>query len=480
MANFLITSPSSETVGTNSNDLFDLQALQGNTVFGLEGNDTVTANITVAGSAALLNAGAGNDIFNVTGGLLYEGNIFAGSGNDSLTLGRDFSAAIVRGGSGDDTILLAANGSLDRTTVNGNDNADFISANISAGSNSSFVGGGKGKDTINLDFASGANAFTINGGLGHDSIVFSAVGAGNLFAFQVAGGDGFDTLRFGVTGSNNLSGSFNINGDALSDSLVFAGQVTTTEGSATIGGGAGADTIQFLSGASITQGFINAGAGLDSVFINDAFNAGTLNGGAGADSITLLTYAQSASNGGVIFGDLGSDVLSLGAASFNAVTGSYVIDGGSGGSVLGYASFDQSNLASFDNVSASVAIVRTGTTISGTVDANLFNVRQDVVDATIGSNLAVAQFTTNAGGAVTFTGTFSNTLTARALELDRVLAAGQTVAFSNGAGTSRYVFMQGGAAGSGTDNDLLIQVNSADLLIANSVSSVSVQTRTIV
>ena len=37
MANFLINSPSSETVGTDAADLFDLRAIQGNTVFGGEG-----------------------------------------------------------------------------------------------------------------------------------------------------------------------------------------------------------------------------------------------------------------------------------------------------------------------------------------------------------------------------------------------------------------------------------------------------------
>ena len=474
MANYLITSPSSETVGTNANDLFVLQALQGNTVFGLEGNDTITAN-AVAASSVLLNGGAGNDIFFVTGGTLFEGNIFAGSGNDSLNLDRDFSAAVARGGSGNDTIQIGAAGSLDRATINGNDNADFISATISGASNSSFIGGGKGKDTLDFDFVTGANAFTINGGAGHDSINLGAAAAGQISAFVVAGGNGFDTIVFESNASQGLTGSFNINGDSLNDLLRFSAAVTTTDGSATIGGGAGADTIQFSAGVSLASGFINAGAGLDSVYISGAFNGGTLNGGAGADSITLATYAASGSNGGSIFGDAGADSISLGSATLGALSGAAIISG-EGGSVLGYASFDQSNLAAFDNVSAGITINSGANSPSGAVDANLFTIQQDVVSASIGANLTVASFTTNTGGSVTFTATFNNTLTARVVELDRVLAAGQSVAFSNGAGTARYVFIQGGAAGSGTDGDLLIQVNSADVL-AGADSAIIVRTR---
>ena len=476
MANYLITSPSSETVGTDSNDLFVLQSIQGNTVFGLEGNDTITAG-NAAASSVLLNAGADNDIINVTAGSLFEGNIYAGSGNDSLILDRDFSASVIRGGTGNDSIFIEGAGALDRTTVNGNDNADFISAAVAV-SNSSFFGGGKGKDTLNFDFISGAAGFTINGGEGHDSLVFGASGAGSLSSFAIAGGDGYDTIVFEDLAANNLSSNFIIEGGALNDLMRFQSGVTTTVGSATIGGGAGADTIQFSAGVSLANGYINAGAGHDSVYISAAFNNGTLNGGAGADSITLGTYAASASNGGLIVGGLGADSISLGAGSFAATTGSRTVVGASGGSVLGYTSFDQSNLAEFDSVSAGATITQATGTISGTQDANLFTISQDVVSSTVGASLAVANFSTNSVGAVTFTSTFSNLLTARVEEIDKTLAVGQTVAFSNGAGTERYVFMQGGAASSGTAGDLLIKVNSADVLVGGG-SAMIVQKRVV-
>ena len=98
MANFLINSPSSETVGTDAADLFDLRAIQGNTVFGGEGADTISATV-LAGSAAKLQGGADDDAITVTAaGLLYAGSVFGGSGNDAITADRAFSAAVLRGG----------------------------------------------------------------------------------------------------------------------------------------------------------------------------------------------------------------------------------------------------------------------------------------------------------------------------------------------------------------------------------------------
>lgn len=474
MANFLINSPSSETVGTNSNDLFVLQAIQGVSVFGLEGNDTFSA-VGLAGSAALLNAGAGNDAITLTAstsGSLFKGSVFAGAGNDVITAAQDFSAAVLRGGSGNDTIVLKADAgnAIDKSTINGNDNSDLIQGTVIVDSESSLIAAGKGKDTIDLRF-SGANAFTINGGAGHDSITLSA--DAKLSAFVVAGGDGFDTIIFEAGAAAQISGNSNIDGGALNDLIEFDAAVATTVGSATIAGGDGADTIRFTAGADILGGFINAGAGNDSVYIRNIFNAGSLNGGDGQDSLTIGTFNESGA--GVIIGGLGADSISLGDKGSIAVgTGGYA--GTTGGSTLGYASFDQSNLAAYDKVSAGVTFTDN---TSGAAQGlqNLFNIRQDVVDGTVASSIAgLSTFGTDGAGVATFTSTFSNLVTARVEELDRVLGAGQSVLFQNGAGTETFVFMQGGTAGSGTDNDLLVRTNvSANKLNAGSVSSLSVQ-----
>ena len=109
----------------------------------------------------------------------------------------------------------------------------------------------------------------------------------------------------------------------------------------------------------MNEGFILGGDGLDSIKISAQFGGGTLNGGAGADTITLSTYARSGQAGGNLQGGAGADVFNLGAAG-TLVSGDS--DGQSGGSTLHYASFDESNLANLDVVSAtfgSAALVTT-------------------------------------------------------------------------------------------------------------------------
>jgi len=468
MANYLINSPSSETVGTDSNDLFLLQTLQGNTVYGLAGNDTITASVASAASSVFLNAGAGNDLILLTGGSTYEGSVFAGSGDDNLELGKSFSAATVRGGSGNDTIELIAEGLLSKATINGNDNADIISAALSAGAISSFIGAGKGRDTLSFSLVSATNALTVAGGEGHDSIVYSAAAVGVQSSLQVLGGDGYDTITFNSIAASGISGNSNINGGNLEDLITFDGIVDTTNGSATIAGGAGADTIRFLGAtAAIANGYIDAGAGQDSIYISGYFDGGSLNGGAGVDTISLGSFAISSQNGGLIYGDDLGDQINLNSITYTAAnTGSAttaVLTGG--GSVLGYASFDQSDLAGFDTVSAGVTFTQSAATVTGTYEATYFSISQDVVSASVASGVSVSTFSATEGIA-TFTSTFDATLTARVAELDRVLAVGQTVSFTDGAGTSRYLFVQGGAAGSGTDGDLIVKINSADFLAA--------------
>jgi len=464
MANFLINSPSSETVGTNAADLFDLRSAMGTTIFGGEGNDTVSA-LDLSASAAKLNLGAGNDELTLTdAGELFQGSIFAGSGNDDITADALLSAAIIRGGSGSDTIdLVAGAGSnLNKSTVNGNDNNDLLTAAIVSGSDSSFIAAGKGKDTVDLIF-SGANAFTINGGAGHDDIDFSA--AGSLSSFVINGGNGKDSIDFSAGAVAGLSANSLIDGGALGDLIRFGGAMDFGAGSATIAGGAGADTILFSAAVDLNEGFILGGDGQDSIKISATFTAGTLNGGAGADTITLSTYAISGDAGYIQGGD-GADVFNLGDAGTLA-SGADVI---SGGSTLGYASFDESNLAAFDVASSTFDVAAASG--DATDNFELFTISQDVVTAVAETDIKNPNTFTATNGVATFTSTFDNTLTARVVELDRLLGKGAAAAFTDGAGTSHYVFVQGGsAAGSGTDDDLLIQVNTAVTALAVAANS---------
>lgn len=452
MANYLINSPSSEQVGTNTADLFDLEAIQGVSVFGVEGNDTFTADsIAAAASATRINAGKGRDTITLTGVSLENSQVFAGMGKDLIITDMNLTATTVRGGAGLDTIRISAS-VMSTATINGNDMADTISAGIGEASQGTFLGLGAGQDTLSAVFLSGAGAFTINGGLGHDSITVDQISAdGVLSAFDVAGGGGKDTIEFGSTAAAALSGTSNINGGDLGDLMRFQGAIDMAIGSATIGGGAGADTIQFSAGVLLSAGFINAGAGLDSVYISGEFTDGSLNGGLGADTISLGTYAEDGSNG-QIYGNEGVDKFNLGAVTFSgSVT--------TGGSILSYGAFDESNLSATDLVSAGITrAVATGTVKD---NGNLFTLQTDVVDMSRATNVGNVTTFTGTDGIAVFTSTFATDLTARVTELDRVLTVGQTIAFRDGSGATDYVFVQGGASGSGVSNDLIVSTETA-------------------
>ena len=444
MANFLVTTASATITGTTGKDVFDLRTLNGVRAFGLEEADTFSAT-TVAGSASLLNAGQGNDKVILTGAFAYQGSVFAGAGADKITADRIFSSSILRGGSGDDKIALKETdgNTLTKTTVNGNDGADTITGFVVSGGTASFIGGGMGKDVVSLVF-SGSNADTIKGGFGHDKITVSA--AGSLSSIVVAGGKGKDTITFVDDAASTISANSNINGDDLADKMIFSSTVATTVGSATIGGGAGADTLQFAGDVSIVGGYLNGGAGADSIYISAVFSAGTLNGGAGSDTISLGTYAVSGGTAGIIFGDAQADKFNLGQRGYTGGT----VGGNSGGSIVSYTSFDQSNLAATDVVSAGAA--------AGFETGVLFTISQSAVSLQLGNGGNTTTFTATDGIAV-FTSTFDATLTARVNKLDDVLTKGQVVAFTNAAATEQWVFVQGGTAGN-TD-DLLVSVETA-------------------
>jgi hypothetical protein len=482
MANFLINSPSSNTVGTNTSDLFDLTVLEGVSIFGVDGKDTITADPTIAdASSTRINAGKGADTITLSANGLENSEIFAGMGKDLIITDKNLSSSVIRGGAGKDTIRYSA-ALVSSTTINGNDMADVISAGFDSGSTKGFLAAGAGKDRVSAVFNSGGQNFSINGGAGHDSIEIAAVGAGVFSALIVKGGNGFDTIEFDNQATQNIAGASNINGNDLADRIIFNGAYGVGAGTAVVGGGAGADTIRFSSTVIAENGSINGGLGKDSIYISASFgtaiseNGGTLNGGAGADSIQLAVYAVSGANGGNIFGDEGADKFDLSTLSQSFVSGQATVQ--SGGSVLAYGAFDESNIANgFDVVSAGVG---TTTHLSGNATAiNLFQLRTDVVDMSVSNGRAVADFTSTDGFA-TFTSTISNTVTARVEALDKVLVQGEAVAFQNGGGTVDYVFIQGGASASGTAGDLVVEVETATQgLTLNSVSSISVEGTTV-
>lgn len=477
MANYLITSPSSNTVGTETSDLFNVQALNGVSLFGTEGNDTVSAsdNGIAAGSNARLNLGKGADAIVLTGNTEFNtSQIFAGMGKDTLEIARNLGKASVRGGAGLDTVSFV--GVMSASTVNGNDMADKISATINGGTTAGFLGGGAGADKISATFVTGINKFTLKGGLGHDVIDVDAATDDTFSGMIAGGGGGKDTITFNETGSHAIDAGSNINGDDQADSLTFSGAITVASlDGATIGAGAGADTIQFYSdgtttgGVELTNGFVNLGLGNDSIYISGNFIDGTLNGGAGADTITVVETALSADiAAGQIYGDAGADKFNLGTFAIAQDVSGVVRD--SGGAILSYSSFDESNLSATDFASAAFTIAA-----SGYGNVRLLNIQTDVVDMTVANGVGNPTNFTGTNGIATFTSTFSDEVSARMVALDGGLTSGQAIAFSDGNGTPKhYVFVQGGAQSSGIGNDLLVQVSTAAAsLNAASVSALN-------
>jgi hypothetical protein len=449
MANFLINAPSSNQVGTTSADLFSIQTSQAVSVFGLEGDDTLSADYATV-SAARFNGGKGADTINISGVQLAKSDVFAGMGKDSLDIDGGLSASIVRGGAGLDTIDFI--GLANKSTINGNDMADRISSQYLSNSTAGFLGAGAGKDRVSAIFESGGDGFTINGGLGHDSIqIVHSDAAAQLSAFVVAGGGGLDTINFDANAAITLTAAFSVDGGDQNDRILFAGSVSGA-GTATINGGLGADKILFSADFNVANGDINLGAGADSVHISGNFADGTLNGGLGADTISLTQFAT-ADVGSEIIGDGGADKFDLGTLTVN--TGVAL---NSGGSVLAYTSFDQSNLSATDFASATVTIGASVTNMSGA--ANLLTVKSDVVDFTVFNGGNSTTFT-GTDGIAAFTSTHGTEVTARMESVDNMLTKGQSIYFANSSNNSHYLFVQGGAAGSGVANDLLLQLNTA-------------------
>ncbi len=495
MANFLISTPSSETTGTLTADLFSLTTANEVTVFGLDGADTFSSEATVgAVSAAKINAGKGADTitWSAGGNPFTQGSIFAGAGHDSLIVSAAVASSVVRAGQGNDTIDYA--GVLTNSTVNGNDLADSITATILTASNTSLIAAGKGKDTINL-FMSGSQELTVNGGAGHDSINFDGDGAiADTFisSFVAQGGAGNDTINFDATASINLTGDVLVDGGTQADRIVFSAEFGVNQ-SASILGGSGADTIIFSANVSANASIVDAGAGADSIFFgeNSASYASTVNGGAGHDSITFSAGAI-ASAGAIVSANLGyaggagADVFSLGTATMagasgaaNAAAKTYY--SATQGRIIRFNAFSESNLDNMDTVSSEI-VFQSGTIdkSGGTVQANLFHVSQDSVSANLQDTKAGTFTSTNS--IVTFSSNIADNLTARAIELDAKLGKGDVAYFEANNGADDYIFIQGGASNSGNGDDLLISISTALTVSSFSVgtndSSVSVSIQT--
>jgi Ca2+-binding RTX toxin-like protein len=299
------------------------------------GNDHVTANVTQFGGPAMDNynggifAGDGNDVITITGTLTTGQQIIdGGAGIDTVRLTGDYGAApfvldnnsIIRVeklilGAGHDYDLDLGNGGSDFTQINAGAlgaadkltlDLDFwgVAAHLS-------VLGGAGDDTVLTGWSLRASQH-LDFGAGSDTLAFDAnltitMGADTLTSLE--------TMRFDDTGSTYVV--------RTADGNVAAGQTLTVDASA-LGGG---DKLTFI-GSAETDGHFHfiGGSGADtftgghlSDIIQGGMGADVLNGFGGGDTFVYGAAADSDAEGydRITGFDAGADKISL----WYAVTG---------------------------------------------------------------------------------------------------------------------------------------------------------------
>ncbi len=304
---------------------------------------TVGVSITGSSGANVITGGSGDDLIDGAGG---ADVIAAGAGNDSVTYhGTETS---IDGGSGSDTLVLAAAGGI--TTVNF---AVAASADQTVGDSVNVT------RFENLDASALTTALNVIGSTGINTIV---TGGGDD---TVDGGGGADVIS---TGAGN-------------DTVAYHG----TE--ASIDGGSGTNTLRLLDATDINLTHADQSVG-DSVNVSNFQNVDASALGAGQDvSIIGSSGANILTGGGgadTINGGGGADVISGGAGNDTiSYWGTEVsIDGGTGNNTLvlraaavvnlanaDQTSGDSTTVSNFQNVDAS--ILTTGSTITGSAAANI-------------------------------------------------------------------------------------------------------------
>jgi len=230
----------------------------------------------------VINTGAGDEYAAIAPQITIPAELFAGSGNDTLSGGGGNET--LNGGSGMD--VLEAGG--------GNDV-------LYAGSGSTTLSGGAGNDT--LWGGSGADVLQSGGGA---TVLHASTGDDTLF-----GGPGRDTL-YGGPGKDHLFGG-------SGNELLLAGsgdnQLVAGSGNDTLYAGAGNDTLWAGAGTDVLYG----GPG-NTMLVGDAGTA-TLYGGPGNDTL---------------FGGTGNDVLIAGKGNsfLQAGSGNDLLQAGPGNCTL--------------------------------------------------------------------------------------------------------------------------------------------------
>ncbi|WP_115125948.1 hypothetical protein [Synechococcus sp. GEYO] len=484
MANIFVPSPNTTTLGTDSNDTIVLNTGLQVTVQGLAGNDVITASAGGVSNFTLvrLNGGEGNDTIAFSAseaGDNANASFLGGAGNDVVSADNGtFTASLIQGGGGNDTIVLSAGNWVAGSTIGSNAGDDLITASAYRVT-TSLIGAGAGNDTIILSAGATFQNATIAGGGGNDTISAGGAFTGSV---QIKGDEigtiGNDTIVLSAVG--NAASAALVQGAGGADRFTIGSFVGT---GATINGNYGKDSIVVSANGIESAGMlIGGGAGADTITLSAVINTGdfdtyaTVQGGGGTDLITIDAAARSHSfTGGanntavMVFGGAGADTILLDAAGASD-SGTYTANG-----YLRYDAFSESNITTTDVVSAFSGAA--GNALDETNSGNAIVVTQDVADMTLLTQSVSGTYTV-ANGKITEANWFGNQtdISARITFLDSIVEQGKTVVLE-GIGGTDYLFVQGGAAGSGIEGDLLVQLGNQ--VASASIASVSAVTLTI-
>lgn len=258
-----------------------IEGIYGGTILGTAGNDFVAPG---SGSTALVaDLGEGFDTLHL------------GAGGNTGTVR---NVEVLRGGAGDDTILLKA--------------AEGVGTVVDMGAGFDRVTLADGGNLVTLR---GAEALT--GGAGDDTVILSAPIAG----MAVDLGAGFDRIAL-ADGSNaiRVANAESVAGGAGNDVVTLA---TAFSGRIDLGGGA--DTL-ILQGVGNTLALRNVetltgGGGEDRVTFETRLSGGVVDLGWGRDTLTLADGGNTVRVTGVedLRGGAGNDVVTLGGSVINMV-----------------------------------------------------------------------------------------------------------------------------------------------------------------
>jgi Ca2+-binding RTX toxin-like protein len=296
-----------------------------------------------------------------------EDSVLGGSGNETIQVAAlaDVVNDTIDGGGGTDTLEILVAGvvnlvaadidDVDHVVLQGGstlviDDGTFDLASVStSGLGFSSVGSAStislhsGGGTYDFSNRAGSNISAINGGSGSDSITLG--NSATATTTVVTGGAGVDSVSAGT-------GNWNINGGASADTIVVGAGTSTISGESgansinagagnhTISAGTDADTVTVGTGSSnisLSSGnsSVTAGAGSQTVTVSDG--ADTLALDAGNHVVTLGEGATNSISGGA--GN--SSVSSLaGADSITLGAGSHTISSGNGASSVSLGAGD--------------------------------------------------------------------------------------------------------------------------------------------